>query len=455
MSATKVLNKKLCRNKKIKKNNFEFTPTSNSSAGSKCMKGDNDSELTKSNFMPNLNLDFDDNLELEEISGQDNNSELMFPYDVNKRLSDQVQTLLRENAALQKSLVENEARLRGVQKYPPAMAMHGRASDLAASKIVELTKRVRELTADLEVAKLKCQNAVMSSIKPTSETTNEETNENLKEKNVDKTNELKELSDKLTNTNLKLCEYRNQCQQLKHELKISHKALANEVGDNVPLQNVLNGGTWRGRAQIICTLQQQVAELTEKLNNSDFKEKQINVNKSAIRQIEKDLKAENAKEIALYKDQLEEKQRKLDAFKARNKVLEIQVAELRGQVTILLEKTTHDDELISSLTVQLRVALEKNDQDANSKKEFQHRSLERELSLEKQRASQFQCALSDREDKIALLEERIRELQNKLERKTPEKVDSRSKSVEAPAVVGIFKLRNYFYQLVLLMMKYI
>lgn len=74
------------------------------------------------------------------------------------------QVLLRENAILQRSLVESEARLRGVQKYPPAMAMHGRASDLAASKIVELTKRVRELTADLEVAKLRCRNTEISSI---------------------------------------------------------------------------------------------------------------------------------------------------------------------------------------------------------------------------------------------------------------------------------------------------
>lgn len=34
---------------------------------------------------------------------------------------------------------------------------------------------------------------------------------------------IKELTDKLASANLKVCEYRNQCQQLKHELKIAQK----------------------------------------------------------------------------------------------------------------------------------------------------------------------------------------------------------------------------------------
>lgn len=73
--------------------------------------------------------------------------------------------MLEENSQLRKLLAEAEARLRGVvSKCPPGLGNHGRASDLAASKIVELSKRVRELTADLEVAKMKCRTLEMRSV---------------------------------------------------------------------------------------------------------------------------------------------------------------------------------------------------------------------------------------------------------------------------------------------------
>lgn len=41
--------------------------------------------------------------------------------------------------------------------------------------------------------------------------------------------------------------------------------MTNEVGQNVSIQNVLYGKGWRGRAQQICSLQQRLNQLSEKL----------------------------------------------------------------------------------------------------------------------------------------------------------------------------------------------
>lgn len=47
----------------------------------------------------------------------------------------------------------------------------------------------------------------------------------------------------------------------------------------------------------------------------------------------------------------EEVKKKLDASKARNKVLCSEVKTLKGQIATLLEKGKHDDELIDALLV--------------------------------------------------------------------------------------------------------
>lgn len=53
----------------------------------------------------------------------------------------------------------------------------------------------------------------------------------------------------------------------------------------------------------------------------------------------------------MLKEQLEERQKKLDAAKARIRVLESSLSEFRGRMVTLLEKTTHDDQLIAALNV--------------------------------------------------------------------------------------------------------
>ncbi|KAG8311083.1 Coiled-coil domain-containing protein 13 [Homalodisca vitripennis] len=364
------------------------------------------------------------------------NDEILFPYDASKRLSQQVEVLLEENCQLRRSLVEAEARLKGVvSKCPPGMANHGRASDLAASKIVELSKRVRELTADLEVARMRCRAAELSSL-TSAQVVQEKACDDVKPPDSTSTvNTVKELSDKLSTANLKVCEYRNQCQQLKHELKIAHKVIQSEVGEGVNVASLVSSGgsgSWRGRAQQIQTLQQRLAELSEKTSNCEVNEKEARKTESLARLAEKE--REREKEVAELKQQLEDKQRKLEASRARSRVLENNQSELRGRLATLLEKTTHDDQLIDALTTQLASASDKSqDRSATNRLEQHNRLLENQLSEEKSKLTNLQSVLRDKDKELADLEEKFINLQNATSSESTE----RSRSTSIPSTEQI------------------
>lgn len=59
--------------------------------------------------------------------------------------------------------------------------------------------------------------------------------------------------------------------QLKNDLKAANKLLRQEIGESFEnLQSLMNVNTnWRGRAQMICDLQQKVSELKEKLKEKE------------------------------------------------------------------------------------------------------------------------------------------------------------------------------------------
>lgn len=59
--------------------------------------------------------------------------------------------------------------------------------------------------------------------------------------------------------------------QLKNDLKAATKILRQEIGESFEgLQSLVNmTPNWRGRAQVICDLQQKVLELKEKLKEKN------------------------------------------------------------------------------------------------------------------------------------------------------------------------------------------
>uniref|UniRef100_A0A8D0G7U3 Coiled-coil domain containing 13 n=1 Tax=Sphenodon punctatus TaxID=8508 RepID=A0A8D0G7U3_SPHPU len=127
------------------------------------------------------------------------------------------------------------------------------AGDIAATKIVELSKKNRELTAETESEKTKVKQ-LNNKVK--------ELEKEVRGSTADMAvlPEVKALQDKLSAANFKAMEHRNQLQATKQELKTTQKLLASEVGEDVNIHNLLaTVGSWRGRAQQILVLQGKVS----------------------------------------------------------------------------------------------------------------------------------------------------------------------------------------------------
>ncbi|XP_029444186.1 coiled-coil domain-containing protein 13 isoform X2 [Rhinatrema bivittatum] len=373
----------------------------------------------------------------------------------NDQLQDQLREVKDENGRLYKLVQEKDFEIKRLKKKIEddklALAgLTGMAGDIAATKIVELSKRNRELTAESESEKTKVKqlnNRVkelerelqaihfqplggkISGMKPSPRMTEGTQPENP---------ELKALQDKLSAASLKMSEYRNQIQATKQDLKIAQKVLASEFGEDVSIQQLLSSsGTWRGRAQQILALQSRIRELENQLAQAKNPSVQLSLEEEAfgltaarrhpaqeknmfrIRSLEKERKEALEKlssEHQLLQKDFEDLKNKLDASKARNRVLSTEVKTLKSQITTVLEKGKHDDELISALLIQqkqLQEVLGHLSQQELKHKESQQ-SLGQQLNSETQKQSsligQLKQIVAEREAKVKQLEEEIQQL---------------------------------------------
>ncbi|PIK56847.1 putative coiled-coil domain-containing protein [Apostichopus japonicus] len=220
---------------------------------------------TKNEEVNGLGVPDNMDLKLSQPIPQDS----IFNEELNNHLQEQLRELKDETGRLYKLLSERDHEVRKLKKKRDEERQAfsgmggGMATDAAATKIVELSKKNRELTAELEsektklkqlllklreAEKLNSSKATLSSRSPRS--TREELRDPI-EIQADKTAaELKTTQEKLNQATAKLGEFRTQVATLKQDLKLAHKALSNEVGEGVNISALLTAVTVTGGEEL-------------------------------------------------------------------------------------------------------------------------------------------------------------------------------------------------------------
>ncbi|KAL6439018.1 hypothetical protein ACFW04_003786 [Cataglyphis niger] len=335
-----------------------------------------------------INNSLDDDVSSKFIEGQFP-ERIIFPEELNKFLQNRIHDLTAENECLRQSFEQAEEKLRKLsQEKLNLQNIGGKPIEPATTKLIELGKKYRNQTAEIEALKTKCKNleatlvikddelerqrAELQQILKSETHKNSEngSQDNIEEKDSRSNSSSKDderikcLKNKLQRVQTKLCESRNTCASLRQEINKAQKLLYSEVGENVNI-NTLSSipGGWRGRAEQIRNLQQKVTELQIKLCEHEKSQKESSVtldrqNLANLRIAEKERRQQienTAKEFRQAEVALETSKRKLDASKARIKVLEHELNIAKGNIAMLNEKRSHDDRLIDALNERLKI----------------------------------------------------------------------------------------------------
>ncbi|XP_046847141.1 coiled-coil domain-containing protein 13-like isoform X2 [Xenia sp. Carnegie-2017] len=393
-----------------------------------------------------------DNLELklnDDLSAR--SSIQMLEYD------DKLRELKDENGRLYKLLAEKDEEMKILNKQitqeRQAIAGIGPASDTAANKIMELSKRNRELGCEVEKEKRRAKQLSTRLNEIESQHSSLTALESKKDDSDSKTQEKSNaqvLEEKLKQALSKMAEYRNQCEILKKEAKVAHKVITKECGEGVNVAGLLNEPSgWRGRQQQITTLQNKVNELkaqynevtlssqTHLANKKQFTPQRTTTpsfydekHKQMLRKMERDKKEEHERvsgELQLLNEQHSKLQTKFDASKTRNKILSSELKGMKEQMKMLVEKGNRDDELISALMREQQrlknMVEKKNSQIAERESACRQEKVQQDNELVKTLTQ----LCKEREEKVTQLERQLKRTEFDLSEKTtkhrPESLD--------------------------------
>lgn len=140
--------------------------------------------------------------------------------------ADRLREIQDENGRLRKVLAEKEYEIRYLKRKlddEAPLLLPASTGDAAASKIVELAKKVRELNAQLDTERIK--NKQLSKANADLETHGRDSNEaaEMTDESGSIQKENKELKEKFNQVSHKMMEFKSQCEILKQDLKKTQK----------------------------------------------------------------------------------------------------------------------------------------------------------------------------------------------------------------------------------------
>ncbi|XP_005190045.2 putative leucine-rich repeat-containing protein DDB_G0290503 [Musca domestica] len=315
-------------------------------------------------------------------------------------------------------------------------------SSIACTKLLDLTKKNRQLRAELETTKNRLNRKEVQIQKLEKDLKLAEEKSQQDRDFVKKgSSPIDELQSKLVSMQQKLFETRNKNVELNNQLKLAQKCLQQEIGENFNLNTLASHATnsnWRGRAQQILHLQQKVQELKARLeqqepqnfdgflSSSDVPESCVtyvggcggansihSMDRPNVRKTELQhrVKVENLeKEIASLKGQLEDSQSKILALKVRNKTLNDEISKHKMKANNLEEQSDFNSINLATMNDKLnqqKLQYEKKIADVtDSLKE-----LTKERDDLKLRAEHLQSKIEELENIIGNKDDNIIELQ--------------------------------------------
>ncbi|CAH1775051.1 unnamed protein product [Owenia fusiformis] len=408
----------------------------------------------------NLSSSFgiDDNLGLK-LSEPPPTTDGIYSEELVTHLNEQIRELKDESGRLYKLLTERDFEIRKLKKkqedHKLALSGGGVAKESAATKIVDLSKKVRELTAEAESERTKArqynkkchdlENQLVAEKKnKSSHSSIDDLPPDLAER-VQLQNDVKSLQERLKQSESRCTDFRNQCQLFKKDLTIAQKVLTSELGDNVNIQALLKEPSdFKGRSQQISILKKQVAELKLALGQTnrsprpatqmtddleaEFMGSAVSTRsmrisdkqRDTIRKMEKDRKESAEMAVAELKalegDHAALKQ-KFDALKARNKVLSNDNKSMKSKMQTCIDKGKHDDELIQALMNQqshLQNLLDQStklQQSAQNQQEAKMRELSMRTQQDNNVVDKLKAIIAAKEEKVDQLEQEMKKMQ--------------------------------------------